>query len=41
LQPAIRTGTGFKGLPSRRRVGTRCTGHCSVFLALDIKGMLT
>jgi hypothetical protein len=41
LATPIRTETGFLGLAHLRRLATLCTGHCSMFAALDIRGMLT
>ena len=40
LQTPIRTGTNFKRLASRHRVATRCIGHCSTPVALDVRGMM-
>jgi hypothetical protein len=41
LQPAIRTETDFVGLPPPRGLGTLCIGHCSMCVALDIRGIRT
>ena len=40
LQTPIRTGTSFKRLASHHCVATRCTGHCSTPVALDVRGMM-
>ena len=40
LQTLIRTGTSFKRLASYHYVATRCTGHCSTPVALDVRGMM-
>ena len=41
LQTPIRTETGFVGFAHPRRLAALCTGHCSMFAALDIRGMMT
>ncbi len=41
LQTPIRTETGFVGFAHPRGIAAPCTGHCSVFAALGIRGMMT
>ena len=41
LQTPIRTETGFMGFAQPRGIAALCTGHCSMFAALDIRGMMT
>ena len=41
LQPSIRTETRFEGLAQGYPVATRCSGHCRMCVALDVRAMLT
>jgi hypothetical protein len=41
LQTPIRTEPGFLGFAPPCGIAALCTEHCSMFAALDVRGMMT